>query len=405
MKSNKVRKKSFFKRLTPKQLFLIEAISISILVIVALLLRLKFVFGMNHSPLVTDALNYDVMTRQFLDKGFLGYIADKPNAYITPGYPFFLSLIYLIFGYKAGSPITQVRVVQSLFGALTCLVVYFIGKKAKNKTVGFTAAAVYAVYPTFVWSPSLILTETIYNFFFLLYIYLQVRILETKSNLSSFVCGLIFAVAVLIRPVIFPLLAVPFIYHYYVTRDKRVVRIFAYTAAGVILVMIPWWIRNLVVMEKFILLATQTGNPFIAGMFPYFDKIDISHYNVKNQVAEGLRMLFEGLRTQPLLFIKWFTIGKLNFIFGYSWFYPEKGFTFLSSIWLLHFVIIVLGWLGVLFSMIKGRLRVISLFAIILTLFQLLFVPDARYAYSIMPLLIVLMAYTVDYLFFSSREV
>lgn len=404
MKSNKG-KKSFLKRLTPKQLLMLEVISISLIILVALLFRLKFVFGMEHSSLVTDAYNYDIMTRQFLDKGFLGYMSDKPGAYITPGYPFFLSLIYLIFGYKTGSPIMQVRVVQSLFGAFTCLIVYFIGKKAKNKTVGFIAAAAYAIYPTFAWSPSLILTETIYNFFFLLYIYFQVKILETKSRLSSFVCGLIFAIAVMIRPLIFPLLIIPFAYHYVVTKDKRVVRIFIYTAIGVLLVMLPWWIRNMAVLEKFILLATQTGNPFIAGMFPYFDKIDITHYNVKNQIAEGLRMLFEGLRTQPLLYIKWFTIGKLNFIFGYSWFYPEKGFTFLSSIWLLHFVIIVLGWLGVLFSMIKGRLRVIALFAIILTLFQLLFVPEARYAYSIMPLLMILMAYTVEYLFFSSREV
>ena len=38
------------------------------------------------------------MAKNFLENGFLGYgigeIAKEPNAYITPGYPLFLSFIY-----------------------------------------------------------------------------------------------------------------------------------------------------------------------------------------------------------------------------------------------------------------------------------------------------------------------
>lgn len=398
--------KTFKNKLSLKQLFILEALGIALLFLIALLIRFKFVFGLNHPDLVTDAFNYDVMTRQFLDKGFLGYMSDKPNAYITPGYPFFLAAIYWIFGYKTASPLLQVRIIQSIFGALTCIVVYFLGRKLKNKKTGFIAAFAYALYAPFAWSNTLILTESIYNFFFLLYFYLQIKILESKSRWQSFVCGLVFATAVLIRPLIFPLLVIPFLYQYFIAsrRDKRVISIFLYTLAGVLLLMIPWWIRNVVVMDKFILLATQTGNPLIAGTFPYYENIDTSRYNVPNQTIEGLRLILHGFLTQPLLYLKWFTIGKWNFIFSYPWYYVPVEFTFLRSIWLLHYWVIVLGWLGVLFSLVKNRLRLIGIWAVLLTGLQLLFVPEARYAYSILPLLMILMGYITDYLFFSSKE-
>lgn len=396
--------KSFLKELNSKQVMIVEVIVVIILIVFALLLRFKFVFGMNHPPLLTDAHNYDVMAKQLLDKNVFGYMTDKSSAYVTPGYPFFLAAIYYVFGNGEASPLLQVRVVQAILGALTCFIVYLIGKRLKNVTVGLIAGFAYAIYPTFAWSPSLILTETIYNFFFMLYIYLQVRIFETKSFKLSFLCGFIFAIAIMIRPVMFPLLVVPFIYHYIVSKDKSTIRIFLYTGIGVLVVMIPWWIRNIIVLHKFIFLATQTGNPFIAGITPYYAKIDISHYYAKNGMLEGSRMLFKGLETQPFLYIKWFTIGKLNYMFGNMWFSPVKGFTFMNSFKLFHFLVIVIGWVGVLFCLVKNRLRIISIFAILLTLMQLMFVPEARYAYSIMPLLMITMAYLLNYLFFDSQE-
>ncbi|MCX7841844.1 MAG: glycosyltransferase family 39 protein [Clostridia bacterium] len=398
--------RAIINKLSFKRLVILEVLAVLLLFAVALYVRLKFVFGINHPPLLTDAFNYDAMTRQFLEKGFLGYMSQKPNAYITPGYPLFLAAIYSIFGYMPSSPLLQVRIVQSVLGSLTCIIVYLTGRRLKSKATGLIAGSSYALYPTFAWSCTLILTEVLFNFLFLIYVYLQVRILENKSRVESFFCGLVFAAAVLVRPVIFPLLAVPFAYQYFIAskNDKRIIRIFLYALAGVVLLMAPWWIRNIVVLNKFILLATQTGNPLIAGTFPYFANIDLSRYNVSDQFAEGIRLIIKGFATQPLLYLKWFTVGKWNFIFGYPWYYAPAEFTFLKSVWFLHYVVIVLGWLGVLFSLIKNRLRVIALFALMLTCLQLLFVPEARYAYSIIPLLMLLMGNVVDFLLIESKQ-
>jgi hypothetical protein len=76
----------------------------------------------------------------------------------------------------------------------------------------------------------------------------------------------------------------------------------------------------------------------------------------------------------------------------------------MNSFILFHFLVIICGWVGTLFCIIKNKLRIISIFAILLTLMQLMFVPEARYAYSIIPLLMIMMAYLLNYIFFDSKE-
>jgi 4-amino-4-deoxy-L-arabinose transferase-like glycosyltransferase len=378
---------------------------ISIVLAMALFLRFKFVLTVNHPPLAGDAFNYDVMVKQFLDKGFLGYMSQKPNAYVTPGYPLFLSLVYTVFGYREASPLLQVRLVQSVLGAFTCLIIYFIGKSLKNRKVGIFAAFACAVYPVFVWSPSLILTETLYTFLFLIYLYLQIKVPESKSGIIKIVCGLVFAAASMVRPALFPLLIIPYIYQYYKTKNKEVIRSFFVTASGAVLLMLPWWIRNAVTLKKLVFLATQTGNPFLGGVFPYYQDMNFTSTSSGDQLREGLKIVMKGFISKPLLYLKWFTIGKFNLIFGDMWYFPPSGSDFLVSLKLFHYVVVVTGWIGVVFSFIKKRFEIIALFVSALTLIQLVFIPEARYAYSIIPLLMILMAYVIDYLFFDSEEI
>ncbi|MDP4180104.1 MAG: glycosyltransferase family 39 protein [Bacillota bacterium] len=392
---------------------LIITLSLAAVFLVALYLRLDFVLNMNHPPLKNDAYNYDVMAKNFLDNGYIGYTdsyslhrpALKPNAVITPGYPLFLSAIYTIFGYKNGSPLMAVRIIQAFLGALTCILIYLLGKRVKNRKAGLISAALYALYPSFVWATTLILTETLYNFFFVLYLYLQLTLLDNiKSKKNALLCGLIFAVAVMVRPTVMPLIVIPFIYKYIKERDISIIKTFCYTCIGIVIIMLPWWTRNLISLHKLVLLATQTGNPLIAGTFPYYQNIDASKYNVPDQVKAGISYIIEGFRTQPILYLKWFTIGKFTFLFKNPWFNPPQEFTSLTNLQMLHSFIICFGWFGVVLSFIRRRYVLISLFIILLTGLQLLFVPETRYAQSIIPLLIILTANIVDHLLFGKAN-
>ena len=134
---------------------------IIILILVGFILRVFFIlrFGVRESP---DALLYSNIALNFLQgKGFIQTI--RPYEFITPPlYPLFLSFIYLIFGKEN---YLAAVIIQSLFGASTCVLIYLIGRKIFNTGVGILSSLYFAIYPISIWWNSFFLTETIYTFF------------------------------------------------------------------------------------------------------------------------------------------------------------------------------------------------------------------------------------------------
>jgi 4-amino-4-deoxy-L-arabinose transferase-like glycosyltransferase len=379
----------------------ITLILILIAIFIGLFLRLKFAYG-TQQPLSSDAKNYDITVRQFLTKGFLGYKSSTASAYVVPGYPLFLSLIYSIFGYIPASPFTAVRLIQAFLSTASIYLIFLIGGKIGNNRIGIAAAFFAALYLPFIQSVSYILTETLYTFFFLSYLLIQIKAITSLTPALNIASGIAFAAAVLIRPTIFPLFALPYIYKYITIKDKKVFKAFGFFSIGMTLALLPWWIRNCIVLGKFVLLSTGSGNPVFSGAFPYFNYSNLSQVYVlpPKQLAVGLNLIINGFLTQPVLYLKWFTVGKLSFIFGKPWYIGQT----LSSFLYLHHVIVVLGFTGALFAFVSKRFRLISLFVILLSLLQLMFIPDPRYAYPIMPLLMILAAYVLDYLFFQKAK-
>lgn len=382
-------------KISKKQIKIILLIAI---IFIGFFLRFEFATQHVSSIFSPDEINYDKMARQFLDKGFLGYLSDKPNAAVTPGYPLFLSSVYKTFGYKEGSPFTAVRIIQALFGTASIFLIYLIGAKTINARVGLFSAALYAIYPPFNQSVSFILTEVLYTFFFLLYFWFQIKALESDGIWINIGAGLIFGTAVLIRPALFPLFIVPFVYDWVIKRDKKVIKNFAYTLTAVVLIMIPWWIRNYIVLGNVVLLSSGSANPLYAGAFPYMK--GLKYIPDEKQFRAAVDTIVNGFLTQPLLYLRWFTVGKLTVIFQKPWFDNA----FLRPLLFLHYAILSLGSIGAIYSTLEKRLRYITVYILLLISMQLMFVPDPRYAYTIMPFIIVLTAFVIDYLFIESRK-
>lgn len=382
-----------------------EPISFIVLLIVTLIfllglyLRLKAVYTIDYK-LSGDARNYHIMAVQLIEKGIFGYKSTSPNAYVTPGYPLFLVLIYKLFGASAETGIHTVKIIQAILGSLSIALMYFIGKRTYNKSCGIMAALFFAIYPTFIICTTTLLTEVFYTFFFLLYLLVQLIALEKSNFRWSFINGIFFGIAVLIRPTIFPLLFVPYLYSLITTGDTKYIKTFFYALIGLIVIMLPWWIRNVLTLKQFVMLATQNGNPLIGGAYPYFKGME--HVPQQNQLQEGIKIIVNGFINQPLLYIGWFTVGKFFIIFGNA--YIPLSTIFLKSILYIHHVIIVLGFIGVLYSVYQSKIRFISIYIVLLTGLQLLFIPEARYAFPIMPLLIVLTSYMLYNIFVISKH-
>ncbi|ORX22549.1 oligosaccharyl transferase STT3 subunit [Thermoanaerobacterium sp. PSU-2] len=385
-------------KLSSKKFFV--AVSLIAVLAIALYLRFLFVYKVIQPPLSGDAKNYDIMVKQFLTKGFLGYMSNSPNAYVTPGYPLFLALIYKIFGFSNGSPLQAVRIVQSVLSVLTVLLIFFIGREIRNNKVGLMAASISAIYPTFVWASTLILTETVYTFVFMVYLYLQVIALKRPKAYINVLTGILFGLAILIRPAAAPLIVIPYILMYIQNRDLNyTVRNFLQVLIGFIVIMMPWWIRNIVTLHKLILFATQTWNPMLGGAFPFFNGIEHVPQNIRS-TTDVIKFIIKGFEKSPIYYFKWYTIGKFNIIFGSMWYDLDPKYQYLQNIYLIHSFVMAIGWLGAFYSLRKYEIRFIGIYAILVTLIQLMFIPTNRYAFSIMPLLIILASYVIDKLLF-----
>ena len=327
----------------------IEKISLVIIILVAISLRV-YAINVVEYKMEWDTLNYHNMAKNFLENGFLGYgvnvIATEPNAYITPGYPLFLSFVYSITDGGEEFGIFAVKVVQALLGTITVVFIYLIAKKIGGFIAGVIAGSFATVYPAFLVVTAYHLTETLYNFVFCLYLYIQLLAFEKNNKYLHLVTGFIFGIVVMVRPTIFPLFVVIYLIELLWSRRKKYVMYFIYFAIGLLVIMIPWWIRNFLVTGKFILLCTQAGNPLIGGAYPPGFGGDM-HVG-ENQLIEVIKVIINGFINHPYEYIKWFTIGKLKLIFGSVYlagFLPE-----LKIFCIVHYISLILGGFGVICS-------------------------------------------------------
>jgi len=375
--------------LTRAQALTLFAIVLGGLVVRLAMLALRYPHAMSH-----DELGYDFMARQLVDRGVLGYYSPKANAYVTPGYPLALAGAFKlaqVFGGGHALGLAVARVAQALLGAATIALVFALGRKVANATVGLGAAAIFAVYPSSFMAQGRILTESLFTALFVGWLLVALVLRERRSLAWHIATGALFALAALVRPTLLPLLPLLYVLDVIERRDWRfaavggLVAVLAFSA-----VMSPWWIRNRVSLHRTVLFATESGNPFLRGTDPWdpYDKRGpsvIDGVPEADQMRAGVARVREGLRTEPLNWIAWFTVGKWWYLWGKPWME-----SWLPSRVLHDVAILVLGWIGVVVGLTDRRTRLLALSILVITGTQLLFIPIPRYAYPLTPVAAVL---------------
>ena len=375
--------------------------AVTLIFAIGLLMRLFCVFTVEYT-LMTDALNYHNLAIQLAAGGEFGYMSTEANAYITPLYPLFMSLFYRIFGSDGG--MLAVQIMQSILGAGTAVIGYFICKRFFSRAAGVIAAVFLAFYPPFIMGSMCLLTECFYVFLFIIYLYFQLKSLYASNGalkerlLLSGISGALFALCVLTRPAIFPIFVFPYLYKIiFVTRSKKKTVLFEFLTffAAIILVMLPWWIRNAAALGRFVLLCDQGGNPLLFGTFPDMEIPNGFYVAPELEMSAAIERIINGFKTEPLKYLEWYTTGKFRYIFFNIWYYlpgPVSMPYFRSYLYIMHFAAVVLGWFSALYGLFSKRLRPLALLAAALTALQLTVIPNERYAYTILPILILLLS-------------
>ena len=157
-----------------------------------------YVTGFEDSgfQLYPDSKDYDALGLS-LASGF-GFADDhSPNTYRPPGYPFFLAAIYGCLGHHYAA----VTVIQSILGALTCLMILKIGERLFTRRVGMIAATLAAVYPFLVVYTGFVIAETLFVFLATVLLYILVRLRESPSTGLIALGGLVLGLMNLTRSV------------------------------------------------------------------------------------------------------------------------------------------------------------------------------------------------------------
>ncbi len=187
--------------------------------VLALGLRLLYVFGVPQTPVVWDAAQYDLAGQAVSrwlgrDLGTLlggilhwrpevlrAFASDLSGSILSKGptYPLFLGFIYLIFGHHVGAA----RGAQAILDTGTVLLVAAIARILGGRRAGYLAAGLYAVYQPMILMTGRLLQETLMVFLLALMLWLILRGAEETrppGRIQAALTGMVLGAIVVGRP-------------------------------------------------------------------------------------------------------------------------------------------------------------------------------------------------------------
>ena len=244
-------------------------VSVALLLVLALAVRVAEVERTSYRP-INDGRSYLTLAGEVartgdyssLDRGAGGSLG--PSAYFPPAYPYLLAAVDRITGHSSG-PITQavhtVRISQALLGTVTVALVWLVALELLGPTIALIALAIAAVYPVLVEMSGLIAAENLLVALVLGAVY---TVLRSRRSLHPTAwiaaAGVLTGLAALTHEnailLLAPLVAAVWPRPRASLRSLRAAAVLVVTAA---LTILPWTIRNAIVLDRFIPVSDETG--------------------------------------------------------------------------------------------------------------------------------------------------
>lgn len=374
------------------------------LIVFAVIVRIIYVVQLGESYYFPDAAKYDGFAQDILHLRTGGV----PTASINPGYPIFLSIIYLVFGHN----ILAVQIIQAVMGGGICLLIYLLSVKAFNEKVGIIAISISVIYPTLIFYSGALISEYLFTFLIALSLFMILKFYEKPSTATALISGGILGFAILTRSVLvfYPLFVVVLIV--FLKREDVVNtlgKLFIMFFATFIAIL-PWAIRNYKIFHDFIPLSTIGGYVFYVSNHPKADGTAYDAYDTNKDIEESDRetvsMLnevdldryyykkaFGNIKNDPLLMLRLMPKKFLRF-----WaLYPHTT-TLHKIISILSFgLLLPFALFGLIYSIYHNRSSpVFLMFSIILYMTLInstLFYGSTRFRFPIEPYLIIFASY------------
>lgn len=202
------------------------------------------------------------------------------SAYRSPGYLFFLTAVYGIFGF---ANFTAQAVVQNIFSVGIVYLVYRLGWTiSKDRRIGLVAGFLTAVHPYTFYHYTQYYHTFLQAFLLLALLLVFYRLLETKKMMFAVWGGVAIAFLAYVQGTILPATALLSLWLLYEWRKewRRAIIAIGIMAFVSILLIVPWTYRNWKVFHEFVPLTTDLGLAMYKGNtenYPMLLKLGYPH--------------------------------------------------------------------------------------------------------------------------------
>ncbi|MFH1990699.1 MAG: glycosyltransferase family 39 protein [Patescibacteria group bacterium] len=167
-----------------------------------------------------------------------------PNFFRSPGYPFWLAFIYMIF--NSFKPAVFLGII--IFATLAPLI-YLIIREVFSEKLAFLTGIIFALEPRMAFSAPFLLSEQIFVPVFFLAIFFAIKFFNhPQCNRYMFFSAIFLATSSLIRGIslyLWPVFIIFFFFKLYKTWPMaKILKIFALTTFALISIISPWLLRN-----------------------------------------------------------------------------------------------------------------------------------------------------------------
>jgi 4-amino-4-deoxy-L-arabinose transferase-like glycosyltransferase len=343
------------------------------------------------------------------------FIADTgPTAWIAPMYPYFVALVFRLFGIYSIASAIVILGIQCLIAAATGITIHGLGRRTLGPRIAFWAAWIWTLSPFFFRWPVSWIWDFAASAFLVTWVFLITLDVAEKNTRKLWpALGALWAVIALTNPAL--LSVMPFTFLYAAFKNHRAYRPWFGSAAlaGVLFAALisPWLIRNEVVFGRPVFFRSNFWFEFHLGNYHFSNGMGFSGKHPGANPAELQKYSDWG----EMRYIDYYKQDSLRFVREYPrefldltlhrtwWFWDGTSLGYQSREWWKpweFWPLSLLGWLGLLFVLTR-RPRGWFLFAVALIIYPLPYYfvyPVAKYRHAIEPLLLLLSVYLVSVL-------
>lgn len=233
-----------------------------------------------------------------------------PTAWMPPVYPIIMAGVFKIFGTYSTASAMVLELFQAITSALSCVLLFFIGKRLFNAQAGLLAALMLAVYPPALhFAVQKIWSTNLFVFCLFLVILQFFKLAEAPTLKRSILTGLSLGITSLIDPIIFAFW--PFALAWLFFKGDGVWRT---RLAAVMVVLLtlsatisPWLVRNYLVFDQFAFIKSNFSKELYVNTKQELSIVERQHLEGINEAQRGnfyRKKAFEFIRNHPVQFVR-----------------------------------------------------------------------------------------------------